>query len=38
MQLVFPIRLLDPVLVSRENINVPADAGFYDDAEAEKPR
>ena len=27
-----------PVLVSRENLNVPADAGFYAAAEAEKPR
>jgi len=30
--------LLDPVMVTRSNINVPVDAGFFDDAEAAQLR
>ena len=30
--------LLDPILVTRSNLNVPVDAGFYDDAQAAQLR
>jgi len=30
--------LLDPILITRENINVPVDAGFYDDAQTAQLR
>jgi putative multiple sugar transport system substrate-binding protein len=33
-----PTYLLDPVLVTRSNLNVPVDAGFFDDAQAAQLR